>query len=159
MLHGLTFMVLSCWSSHCYDDITLSCRAVTRTFIGAVYIHIFMFYLTSFFSNQIQIDQFEFNLKRNLLGRTWIYKIYTGPPIKVLAMALLPLLLRLPYLNLLHNNKFSVMAKKTGYFRWWWDCCAEPSCSSSSMHVIHSTYRKVKVNHMKHLEFRYSTSI
>ena len=34
-------------------------RAVARTLIGGVYIHIFMFCRTSFFSNQIQIDQFE----------------------------------------------------------------------------------------------------
>ena len=34
-------------------------RAVARTLIGGVYIHIFMFCPTSFFSNQIQIDQFE----------------------------------------------------------------------------------------------------
>ena len=43
---------------------------IHRLFIGGVYIHIFMFCLTSFFSNQIQIDQFEFDLKRNLSGRT-----------------------------------------------------------------------------------------
>ena len=37
-------------------------RAVARTLIGGgggVHIHIFMFCPTSFFSNQIQIDQFE----------------------------------------------------------------------------------------------------
>ena len=35
-------------------------RAVTKALIGrGIYIHIFMFCLTSFFSNQIQIDQFE----------------------------------------------------------------------------------------------------
>ena len=38
---------------------SLVSRAVARTLIGGVYIHIFMFCPTSFFSNQIQIDQFE----------------------------------------------------------------------------------------------------
>ena len=37
----------------------LANRAVARTLIGGVHIHIFMFCPTSFFSNQIQIDQFE----------------------------------------------------------------------------------------------------
>ena len=39
----------------------LEARAVARMLIGGggVYIHIFMFCPTSFFSNQIQIDQFE----------------------------------------------------------------------------------------------------
>ena len=43
-------------------------RAETRTLIwgGGVYIHIFMFYPTSFFSNQIEIDQF----KKKSVGRT-----------------------------------------------------------------------------------------
>ena len=34
-------------------------RAVARTLIGGVHIHVFMFCPTSFFSNQIQISQFE----------------------------------------------------------------------------------------------------
>ena len=54
------------------DKIFMVARAVARTLIGGggrgggVYIHIFMF------ARQIsfQIDQFEFDLKRNSLGRT-----------------------------------------------------------------------------------------
>ena len=34
-------------------------RAVAKTLIGGVHIHVFMFCSTSFFSNQIQISQFE----------------------------------------------------------------------------------------------------
>ena len=42
------------------------------------HVTIFMFCLTSCFSNQIQIDQFEFDLKGNSYGRTWTYE-YTPP--------------------------------------------------------------------------------
>ena len=38
---------------------TANNRAVAKTLIGGVHIHIFMFCPTSFFTNQIQIDQFE----------------------------------------------------------------------------------------------------
>ena len=45
------------------------CRAVTRTLIGGgVYIHIFMFCPTTFFSNQIQIDQFEKKSVRQIIN-------------------------------------------------------------------------------------------
>ena len=58
-------------------------RTVARTLIGGVYIHIFMFCPTSFFSNQIQIDQFE----KKSVGQNMNICIYT-PPINVLATAL-----------------------------------------------------------------------
>ena len=40
-------------------SVVVARRVVARTLIGGLYIHVFMFYPTSFFSNQIEIDQFE----------------------------------------------------------------------------------------------------
>ena len=46
-------------SGNTVQNIIMRHRAVARTLIGGVHIHIFMFCPTSFFSNPIQIDQFE----------------------------------------------------------------------------------------------------
>ena len=64
--HGLKITIKA--NKKCVDflDVTLNLsngkhmpRAVARTLIVGVHIHAFMFCLTSFFSNQIQISQFE----------------------------------------------------------------------------------------------------
>ena len=71
-------MLFSSVHSSDINNIVRTGRDVTRTLIGGggggVYIHIFMFCSTSFFLNQIQIDQFE----KKLVGQTWIYE-YTPP--------------------------------------------------------------------------------
>ena len=67
-----------------------TCRAVATSLIGGgggagVYVRIFAFCPTSFFSNQIQIDQFE----NQLVGQKRNIQIYTLPPlINILATAL-----------------------------------------------------------------------
>ena len=49
---------------------------------GGVYIHIFMFCPTSFSLNQIQIDQFEFDLKKTCRVEHEYVNIH--PPINIL---------------------------------------------------------------------------
>ena len=60
-----------------YCSILLTSRAVARMLIGGGCIFIY-----SCFARQIsfQIDQFEFDLKRNSSGRTWIYEFTPPPP-------------------------------------------------------------------------------
>ena len=62
-------------------------RTAARTLMGGGggYIRIFMFCMTSFFSNQIQIDQFEFDLKETRPAEHEYVNKHRPPPINVLA--------------------------------------------------------------------------
>ena len=78
----------SCESTDIYADDKNMNRAVAEILIGEwVYIHIFVY---SCFAGQIsfQMDQFEFDLKRNSSGRTLINDYKHAPLMVVLATAL-----------------------------------------------------------------------